>query len=1448
MGKPLIFYNYITYAPIVAGSTGYYPTGYQSFMTEAMLGAQYHGSRWASGIYSAGDNEVGYGQYEPSYSILRLAQHTGGNTQLENYAVHASTGWRYYSDNNGGGILGYYNYTDGLRLHWTTNGDTGARTTLARQSVNAAYAGPATPITYMTGEAASRETAYAVLGWLNTEVYLGSGHNAGFDAYLDCMIGDAGTSVTHNDSAVLSGGGHIEQWLGGIQTNDDGMIINGTDHLHTFASGEMLTYTGAGYTGVVYQGYAPFMGALTSWTLLKTYEHIEQDSRIIPKIERLCDAQWPYYWLEYDNSMSYRWNSTYELKNSGGTTTGVAQVQSTTGAIALNNEMAPIYWWLYLKTGKRRHLERGDKLFNGTVGYDSLVARPDAYEPPLYNVKEFNELIRWTVDGLEWRSQGVQLYDGTENPYTPIAPEIFATPYILPRGRTTFYPADSAALTTALATAIGGDVIVLTAGVTYTGNFKLRNWGSGADWIYIISSAMTSLPAEGTRVDLSDAANMPTITSTTNAAIHSDLGAHHYRFAGIRIVFTNTADRLAAVQLSYAGDFTVAAQTDEELVHHITFDRCIVGSTQDDYKLRHGMNISGNYIAVVDSYIYNCKDGSDAQAIFIWNGGAHYKIVNNFLEGTAENVIIGGTDPKMANGICSDIEFRGNYLFKRLAWRDVANAWTIKNLFELKNAQRVWVAGNIMENCWLHGQDGTAILLTVRNQGDTAPWSVVKDINIENNIIKNVGNILSCTAEDDIHSSDVTTRVRIHNNVGFITPDALTAAPRFFVFGSIDDDRPATYVTITNNTMVAETAEACPYAHIHFNSVFRCVDNLICQDNIMVHGSYNPAWVLTTNSTHTNNGIIMNPLDSRASFNSDEFLTQHPGDTKVADITTADFVDFNGENYRLDTLSPLKGIGTGGSDPGVDMDILEESTAGTVDGNWFTNPYTPLAPESFATAYSLPTGGTTYNISGGSNFQTTLNNANPGDVIVMQAGHSWTGNFALPNKGANADPIYIISSALSSLPDGKRVASGNHVYMPKIVSTNSSAALYSTFGCNNYRFAGIEFDKPSTNTVGLIMMGYNSGHAYPADYPTGVSQLPYNITFDRCIMRSSSDSVEVLRGIMLGGRYMAAINCNIFNIKHSSESQAIHISFGKGPYLIDNNYLEGAGENFMAGGEGVTISGDIPADITFTRNHCFKRLSWSGVWEVKNLFELKRAQRVLVEGNVFENNWVDGQNGTAILFTARNQSNDAPWSVVRDVMFRNNKVINSPYAFLINGEDDNWPSAQNQRITIENNLFDRLTTELITVTTPNKPLQYLTVTNNTMLHNTGVVGNKAHDFDRTSGGAAVTGLIMMNNIFTHGNYETVFADTTGYSLSNNGWVLNPSGSQYATNVSQFSTRYPNDIKVNSITGVGFSGYTTGNYKLLSTSPFYRSGSDNSDIGVNWNELQTMISGTTGGIW
>jgi hypothetical protein len=96
-------------------------------------------------------------------------------------------------------------------------------------------------------------------------------------------------------------------------------------------------------------------------------------------------------------------------------------------------------------------------------------------------------------------------------------------------------------------------------------------------------------------------------------------------------------------------------------------------------------------------------------------------------------------------------------------------------------------------------------------------------------------------------------------------------------------------------------------------------------------------------------------------------------------------------------------------------------------------------------------------------------------------------------------------------------------------------------------------------------------------------------------------------------------------------------------------------------------------------------------WMVKNIFELKNAQDVMIEGNLFENLWVAAQPGYPIVFTPRNQNGHAPWVVVQNVMFRNNIVRHTAGGVNILGTDNVSPSQRTNNISIVNNLFEDLT-------------------------------------------------------------------------------------------------------------------------------------------------------------
>jgi hypothetical protein len=184
----------------------------------------------------------------------------------------------------------------------------------------------------------------------------------------------------------------------------------------------------------------------------------------------------------------------------------------------------------------------------------------------------------------------------------------------------------------------------------------------------------------------------------------------------------------------------------------------------------------------------------------------------------------------------------------------------------------------------------------------------------------------------------------------------------------------------------------------------------------------------------------------------------------------------------------------------------------------------------------------------------------------------------------------------------------------------------------------------------------------------------------------------------MNGRHLAVVDSYVSGFREEGQdSQAVAGWGGTGPFKVENNFLQGAGENLLFGGGDPSIPDLVPSDIEIRRNHVMKPLSWKpgepehdgGNWQVKILFELKNARRVLVDGNVFEYNWQRPGYGFAITFTVRNEEGRSPWAMIEDVTFINNIVRHSPSGVNIMGSDDiHPPSGRGQRILIKNNIFD----------------------------------------------------------------------------------------------------------------------------------------------------------------
>ena len=497
----------------------------------------------------------------------------------------------------------------------------------------------------------------------------------------------------------------------------------------------------------------------------------------------------------------------------------------------------------------------------------------------------------------------------------------------------------------------------------------------------------------------------------------------------------------------------------------------------------------------------------------------------------------------------------------------------------------------------------------------------------------------------------------------------------------------------------------------------------------------------------------------------------------------------------------------------------------------------PELPRAFVDTRYVPPSGLTIAVPPDGDFQAALDSSQPGDVITLEAGATYTGNFILRAK-AGSGWITIRTSSDSRLPPlGTRITPSFSNVLPKIVTaTTDTPVLQAEAAAHHYRFIGVEFGvAPGVDIWNLVELG--------AGAEAATSLQPHHIVFDRCYVHGN-DTGRAIRGIAMNGASMAVIDSHVSNFHGvGPDSQAIAGWAGPGPFKIVNNYLEGAGENVMFGGSDPSIAGVVPSDIEFRRNRVFKPLRWkigdpsyAGVpWTIKNSFELKNAQRVLVDGNMFEGNWTQAQVGFAIVLTPRNQNGKAPWSVVQDVTFTNNVLIRSDHGINMSGRDDRFPSQQTRRVAIRNNLLYLV---------GGRMLQLVAGTADVVFeHNT---ADHTGETTVNADGTPHTGFVFRDNIVTYGSYGIFGSGAGPGNVTLNRYFPNAIVRRNVfagRNAPPAARSYPEDnFFLASLDDVGFVDRASRNYRLRPSSSYNEAASDGTNIGIDAGALGTATSG------
>ena len=572
---------------------------------------------------------------------------------------------------------------------------------------------------------------------------------------------------------------------------------------------------------------------------------------------------------------------------------------------------------------------------------------------------------------------------------------------------------------------------------------------------------------------------------------------------------------------------------------------------------------------------------------------------------------------------------------------------------------------------------------------------------------------------------------------------------------------------------------------------------------------------------------------------------------------------------------------------------LPVSAASTTSSGGSDGP-AQLPATYFHTALAnTPALGATILVSAGGSLQAALNNAKCGDTIKLTAGATFKGlftvpakpcdnshwiiirtsapNSALPAEGSRMLPCYAAVASLPGRPSFKCPSLQN--VLAKVVFQSVGIGPFQfASGANHYRLLGLEI----TRTVGNGFVGALVGAANGAS--------ANQIILDRVWLHgtahddtSTAFNLNRMSYAALVDSYTTDFHCTAIT-GSCTDAHVVAGGTSSTPDSINRitgNFLEASGENVLYGGGGATTT---PTDIEIRHNHFFKPLTWKkgqpgfvgGVsgnpFVVKNHLELKNAVRVLVEGNIFENNWGGfSQSGYSVLLTPKNQAgvngtNLCPICAVTDVTIRYNKISHSGAGIsMANVPSDNGGIARRgERYSIHDVTIDDIQAGLyvgsgvlfqVYNAWPRNPLSQITINHVTGFpdprHNIISLGNLLSnpqmfglDFSNNIVGQALYPIWSVGGLTNCAKYDVPLISLnscfTTWTFSDNAFIA----TTYPPSKWPVGNYFP--TSVGAVQFKNFNGAKLGDYTLLSSSPYIGLGSDGKDLGA---DIKAIASAT-----
>ncbi|MFL5604948.1 MAG: Ig-like domain-containing protein, partial [Gemmatimonadaceae bacterium] len=189
-------------------------------------------------------------------------------------------------------------------------------------------------------------------------------------------------------------------------------------------------------------------------------------------------------------------------------------------------------------------------------------------------------------------------------------------------------------------------------------------------------------------------------------------------------------------------------------------------------------------------------------------------------------------------------------------------------------------------------------------------------------------------------------------------------------------------------------------------------------------------------------------------------------------------------------------------------------------------------------------------VAAGSNLQSAINAAQPGDELLLAPGASFVGNFTLPNKGSSSAWITLRTDvtdaeigAAGTRMTPSRAASAN---LTKILTPNNAAAIATDLSSHHWRLTGLEIGGTAAaqEINGIVRFGDGSG------LQNSLSLVAHDLVLDRSYVHGMSTQA-VRRCVSLQSAATAIVDSWISDChSNNGDSQAIVGWNGPGPFLI----------------------------------------------------------------------------------------------------------------------------------------------------------------------------------------------------------------------------------------------------------------------------------------------------------